>query len=181
MEHPTNYVSGDIARLLLKGQAHGLCAQLFSPAVKGLAVGRTLELLSHVLKDLGCSEPLARLGDLRAMDLRDRQLFNEEYVRLFAKGEVSPCETSHTLKDTPAGMMQQLADIAGFYRAFGFHVQGERPDHLAAELEFVASLISRRRPPHVRVCQWCDSRRRKPLESPGRASTDLANPVSPRG
>lgn len=69
----------------------------------------------------------------------------EEYTRLFMPSRellVSPYETEYT-KETPQhGLTQQtqLADIAGFYKAFGLEISEEKPDradHVAAELEFM--------------------------------------------
>lgn len=73
---------------------------------------------------------------LRTTDLDAR------YVRLFghtARGLVCPCETEYG----PGGgfqQPQQLADIAGYYRAFGLRLRpgdDQRVDHVACECEFM--------------------------------------------
>jgi DMSO reductase family type II enzyme chaperone len=63
------------------------------------------------------------------------------FVRLFTHGVSRDCptfETAYTARDA-FQQAQQMADIAGFYRAFGVrHAPGgERPDHISAELEFM--------------------------------------------
>ncbi|MFZ5817532.1 MAG: TorD/DmsD family molecular chaperone [Bacillota bacterium] len=64
-----------------------------------------------------------------------------EYNGLFG-GQAVPCplyETEYTGAHVWM-QTQQMADIAGFYRAFGVDTPGERPDGLAAELEFMGLL-----------------------------------------
>ena len=69
-----------------------------------------------------------------------------DHHRLFG-GTVAlpPYESSYELD--PFRQARVLADVAGFYRAFGADVHGpaaERPDHAGTELEFLGLLAERR-------------------------------------
>lgn len=74
-----------------------------------------------------------------------------EFVRVFglsACRECPPYETEYHKAEEVFFRSQQMADVAGFYQAFGLAPGGrsrERPDHLALELEFVACLLMKQR------------------------------------
>jgi len=79
-------------------------------------------------------------GVLRGIAARPQ----EEYSRLLGGTGVCPDGEISYRTRMPGGTI--LADIAGFYRAFGFpYPEGgdEKPDHIATELEFVAFLLAK--------------------------------------
>ena len=92
---------------------------------------------------LPCSEPLSTA--LRAALSLAHNLspdrWSDEYHRLFEGPLVcSPNETTYIRRDKGA----LIADINGFYLAFGFACRqstGEKPDHLLCQLEFIALLL----------------------------------------
>jgi TorA maturation chaperone TorD len=88
------------------------------------------------------------LGELE-LALDDDDLLPElrdAYEALFGGGvRVSPYEASYEADPFRSG--RQMADLAGFYRAFGAESTGpaaERPDHVGCELEFVSFLLLKR-------------------------------------
>ena len=103
---------------------------------------------------LGFGELSAEELDLRpllAECTRARENLTAEYDRVFGlvpARECPPFETEYLATTEPFFRAQQLADVAGFYRAFGLEPargRGERPDHIALELEFMAFLLAKKR------------------------------------
>jgi TorA maturation chaperone TorD len=74
-----------------------------------------------------------------------------EYDRVFGvvvSRECPPYETEYHSAGETFFRSQQLADVAGFYRAFGLEparATPERVDHVALELEFMAFLLLKKR------------------------------------
>jgi TorA maturation chaperone TorD len=74
-----------------------------------------------------------------------------EYRRVFGLvlcRECPPYETEYHPSSEPFFCSQQMADVAGFYRAFGLataQAVPERPDYLGLELEFMAFLLLKQR------------------------------------
>ena len=70
-----------------------------------------------------------------------------EYNRLFTAGEtiLTPIYETEYAMDTIFAKTKELADLNGFYIAFGLELgkdsNNERPDHVSIELEFMAMLL----------------------------------------
>lgn len=81
----------------------------------------------------------------RAWRTADDGTLQDEYMRLFEGGvRVQPRETAYGDGRRIAGRVAELADLGGFYAAFGFALSPlhpDLPDHVSAELEFLSVLL----------------------------------------
>jgi DMSO reductase family type II enzyme chaperone len=123
-----------VYRVLGRGFAYPVPDDWTALARMARAVGETAPSdVAELLARLADSAERARAGDVAA-----------EYVFLFDRGARCP-PYEGAWSDAPglAGKAAQLADVAGFYEAFGLVPAGAQPDaedHIAAECEFMSAL-----------------------------------------
>lgn len=122
-------------------------ARAFGPP--GPAATRAVADLAGVAEPLteaaGGPDPPALADALRlaAWSVADAEpaALAREYERLFSCGVACPIHEAGFVRRDKGHI---LGDVAGFYRAFGVQLRegsAERPDHLVAELEFLALLL----------------------------------------
>ena len=167
--HHTEAVTEETAVLLARECLYRfLAAALSDPCTSdvGLVLEPHDQQLARSAADLlreEANEPWVPLGfgelPPRQLDLAPFQTelqpspeeLRAEHDRVFGlvlSRECPPYETEYDSSAEPFFRAQQLADIAGFYRAFGLETAQaapERPDYLALELEFMAFLIRKER------------------------------------
>lgn len=115
--------------------AFALCAALLGENVHPLVDGATLPALATALDAGGRGDLAERIRAVQ--DPPDEATLAGRWVRWFDLGRVAPYEGSN-VAPTAGGVTPRLADIAGFYRAFNLATQRNRPDHVVAQLEFLA-------------------------------------------
>ena len=130
-------------------RVYRLLARAFRPpdaALVGDLLREDLPELVASLERLGARPELVAAASRLAEGLRevDPEHLARDYESSFEPSggaERPPNETAHAPETPQEGLTRtfELADIAGFYRAFGVEVEpgGERVDHIAAELEFM--------------------------------------------
>ncbi len=161
--------------------ASGEWESLLTPATQAavLASAELLREASVAPEETGRGErPVAELDASGLFERlpRTRDAVNAQYEQTFgllATSPNPPYETEYIGPKQTFQRSQHLADVAGFYRAFGLSCSRERPDHVAIELEFMALVIGlehqaathsdKHRSPaerenHVAVCQRAQSR-----------------------
>lgn len=104
---------------------------------------RRLESAATDVQDRPLAQALRRLCRAWAGAAEDR--LRAEYARLFlGSGPVSLHETAYGDGRRIGGRTAELADISGFYTAFGLRpadTEPDLPDHVCAELEFYSLLL----------------------------------------
>lgn len=124
----------------VRSQIYGITARVLSNHDSVLD-RETLDDLQRITNETGDFQALENeviqiQNSIDSISVSSREL-NQEYTSLFLKGSAPPYECSYL---PPSRLNQELADISGFYLAFGLQTNNDRQDHLVSEMEFMSFL-----------------------------------------
>lgn len=131
----------DLEPLRLRAAAFAGTARMLGADVGALTDPNSWRELRDLLDRCGATRAATVLSTGGPPEEVDLQQLEGRWVRWFDLGRVAPYEGSN-VPPTAGGITPRLADIAGFYAAFGLKIERDRPDHLVAELEFVGFLLA---------------------------------------
>lgn len=121
---------------------------LLKPEIQGSVLDTCFQLESTLCgTDAGLSKPFQQImAKLSANNLKKIQ---SEFVDVFGhtlSKQIAPYALEH-LKNTDVFFRtQKLADLNGFYKAFGMEVESiERADHISTQTEFLSYLLLKER------------------------------------
>jgi nitrate reductase assembly molybdenum cofactor insertion protein NarJ len=135
--HTTTSSAVDNVQLRARSVSFALVARILGPDTTWLTDPDTVSALRTALETCGDRAALRRLELSDGTPSLDPSRLAGRWVRWFDLGRVAPYEGSN-VASTAGGVTPRLADIAGFYRAFNASVPHDRPDHVVAQLEFLA-------------------------------------------
>jgi DMSO reductase family type II enzyme chaperone len=129
-------------RALARSVVLGLCSQALTYPTAGAVADLLEEDLPLALALAGAMPPevAAALETLaRALEGETAESLEDAFRERFSHVHPRDCplyETDHRAREVWR-QTQVLADLGGFYRAFGLEESGERGDHVSVELEFL--------------------------------------------
>jgi TorA maturation chaperone TorD len=110
--------------------------------LRRMGAGERFATVAAALREIGLASARPVAGRLTSFDVPDVDALTASFVRLFGhttRGLVCACETEYGA-DNQFHQPQQLADIVGYYLAFGLRpvlASDARADHVACQCEFM--------------------------------------------
>lgn len=153
------------AALLARSVVYGACSQAFSYPTEEQAeqlVHEDLPLASALAPALGADIEGAVRAAAEGFGSRTPEELEAAHREVFSHVHAVDCppfETDYTARDVWR-QGRELADLAGFYRAFGLEQVRDRPDAIGVELEFLHVITYKRvwaaaheEAEHVEICR----------------------------